>query len=429
MRIEKLTDIVSLQRSVEQANVDHLTTVRQVIEDVQKNGDEALFNYTEKWDGVKLSSLQVTKKEVEEAFASFDPQLIQDLEEAAANIRAFHAQQARQDIDFPLAKNSYIQYKISPLDAVGLYVPGGTAAYPSSVLMNAIPALVAGVNRVVIVSPPSKDGKLPASVLVAARIAGITEIYKVGGAQAIAALAYGTETIKSVDKITGPGNSYVALAKREVFGQVAIDMIAGPSEITIIADHTAFADEVAADLLAQAEHDRFASSVLITTSERLAEQVAAEVEKQLLLLPREEIARASIENFGRIYIAESLEQAVEAVNDLAPEHLEIITEQPEELSKKIRHAGAIFIGRFSSEPVGDYFAGTNHVLPTNSTARFSSGLCVDDFVKKTSIVYYSEEMWQEQYPKIARLARLEQLEGHARSVESRSWVKGDSKND
>lgn len=427
MKIEKLTDTISLLRSVEQPDPDYLMTVREVIADVRQNGDEALLRYTEKWDGAKLESLKVSKEEVDEAYAKFDKQLIGDLEEAAANIRAFHTEQARSQIDFPLAKNSYIQYKISPLDAVGLYVPGGTAAYPSSVLMNAIPAIVAGVERVVIVSPPNFEGNLPDSVLVAARIAGITEIYKVGGAQAIAALAYGTETIKAVDKITGPGNSFVALAKREVFGRVAIDMIAGPSEIAIIADDTAYADELAADLLAQAEHDRFASSVLITTSTSLAEQVSKEVEKQLELLPREEIAHSSIENFGCIYIAESMEQAVAAVNELAPEHLEIITEQPEELSQKIKHAGAIFIGRFSSEPVGDYFAGTNHVLPTNSTARFSSGLSVDDFVKKTSVVFYSEEMWEEQYPKIARLARLEQLEGHARSVESRSWKKEDSK--
>ncbi|MBD7945655.1 histidinol dehydrogenase [Psychrobacillus sp. Sa2BUA9] len=424
MKIEKLTDTISLQRSMEQANIDHVTTVHEVISDVKENGDQALFAYTEKWDGVRLSNLKVSDEEMEEAFLSFEPQLVEDLKEAADNIRLFHEKQIRQNIDLALEKNSYIQYRISPLDAVGLYVPGGTAAYPSSVLMNAIPALVAGVNRVVIVSPPSKDGKLPASVLVAAKIAGITEIYKVGGAQAIAALAYGTESIKPVDKITGPGNSYVALAKREVFGKVAIDMIAGPSEIAIIADDTAFADEVAADLLAQAEHDPFASSVLITTSERLAQKVSDEVERQLQLLPREEIARASIENYGRIYLAESLHQAVKATNELAPEHLEIITENAKELSEQIRHAGAIFIGRYSSEPVGDYFAGTNHVLPTNSTARFSSGLNIDDFVKKTSVVYYSKEMWQEQYPKIARLARLERLEGHARSVESRSWEKG-----
>ena len=425
MKISKLTDSISLQRSVEQGNVDHLTTVRQVIEDVQKNGDKALFAYTEKWDGAKLTSLKVTQNEIDEAFESFDGQLIQDLEEAATNIRAFHSEQTRQNIDFPLAKNSYIKYQITALDSVGLYVPGGTAAYPSSVLMNAIPAIVAGVERVVIVSPPSKEGKLPASVLVAAKIAGVTEIYKVGGAQAIAALAYGTDSIPAVDKITGPGNSYVALAKREVFGKVAIDMIAGPSEIAVIADETAYADEVASDLLAQAEHDRFACSILITTSESLAEQVALEVEKQLKQLPREEIARASIENFGHIYVAESLEQAIDAVNELAPEHLEIITKNAEAVAEQVKHAGAIFIGRFSSEAVGDYFAGTNHVLPTNSTAKFSSGLCVDDFLKKTSVVYYSEEMWKEQYPKIARLARMEQLEGHARSVESRSWDKGD----
>ena len=427
MKIARLSDAISLQRSVEQANVDHITTVREVIANVRENGDQALYAYTEKWDGATLTSLRVTEQEIEEAFVRFDTQLIQDLTEAAANIRAFHSQQTRNAIDFPLENNSYIKYKISPLDAVGLYVPGGTAAYPSSVLMNAIPAIVAGVERVVIVSPPSKEGKLPDSVLVAAKIAGVNEIYKIGGAQAIAALAYGTESIKPVDKITGPGNSYVALAKREVFGKVAIDMIAGPSEIAIIADDTAFADEVASDLLAQAEHDRFASSVLVTTSEQLAEEVSKEVEKQLKQLPREDIARASIENFGCIYIVDSIAQAVDAINELAPEHLEIITEQPEVVSGQIRHAGAIFIGRFSSEPVGDYFAGTNHVLPTNSTARFSSGLSVDDFVKKTSIVYYSEEMWQENYPKIARLARLEQLEGHARSVESRGWNKEDIK--
>lgn len=427
MKIEMLTETISLQRSVEQANMNHLTTVREVISDVQANGDQALLAYTEKWDGVKLSSLRVSEEEMEEAFIGFDPQLIEDLNEAANNIRTFHEKQARQNIELPLEKNSFIQYRITPLDAVGLYVPGGTAAYPSSVLMNAIPAIVAGVTRVVIVSPPSKDGRLPASVLVAAKIAGITEIYKVGGAQAIAALAYGTESIRPVDKITGPGNSYVVLAKREVFGKVAIDMIAGPSEIAIIADDTAYADEVAADLLAQAEHDAFASSVLITTSERLAQEVVQEVEKQLKQLPREEIARASIENYGRIYLAQSLQEAVKATNELAPEHLEIITENAHELSEQIKHAGAIFVGRYSSEPVGDYFAGTNHVLPTNSTARFSSGLNIDDFVKKTSVVYYSEEMWQEQYPKIARLARLEQLEGHARSVESRSWEKGNAK--
>jgi len=325
-----------------------------------------------------------------------------------------------------LAHGSYLAQRIIPLDSVGLYVPGGSAAYPSSVLMNVIPAQVAGVKRIVITSPCGKDGKLPPAVLVCVSILGVNEIYKIGGAQAIAALAYGTETIAPVDKITGPGNIFVALAKREVFGQVAIDMIAGPSEICILADDTAYPDEIAADLLSQAEHDKRACAILITTSEKLAKAVSEQVEEQLKQLPREEIARASIENFGHIYIAENIDQAVEAVNTLAPEHLEIVAENAEKVSEGIRHAGAIFLGRYSSEPVGDYFAGPNHVLPTNSTARFASGLNVDDFIKKTNIVYYSEKTWEENAPKIARLARMEGLEGHARAVESRGWKKGEN---
>lgn len=291
--------------------------------------------------------------------------------------------------------------------------------------MNVIPAQVAGVKRIVITSPCGKDGKLPPAVLVCASILGVEEIYKIGGAQAIAALAYGTESIAPVDKITGPGNIFVALAKREVFGQVAIDMIAGPSEICILADDSAYPDEIAADLLSQAEHDMRACAILITTSENLANAVSEQVEEQLKQLPRENIARASIENFGHIYIAETMDQAVDAVNTLAPEHLEIVTENAEEVSKGIRHAGAIFLGRYSSEPVGDYFAGPNHVLPTNSTARFASGLNVDDFIKKTNIIYYSEKTWEENAPKIARLARMEGLEAHARAVESRVWKKGE----
>lgn len=291
--------------------------------------------------------------------------------------------------------------------------------------MNVIPAQVAGVKRIVLTSPASKDGKLPDAVLVAASILGISEMYKIGGAQAIAALAYGTETIASVDKITGPGNIYVALAKREVFGEVAIDMIAGPSEIAILADETAYADEVAADLLSQAEHDVLACAILITTCESLAERVAVEIERQLTILPRESIARQAIERFGHIYIAETMDMAIAAVNSLAPEHLEIMTADAETDAQKVTHAGAIFIGRYSSEPVGDYFAGTNHVLPTNSTARFASGLNVDDFIKRTSVVYYSEKTWAQNAPKIARLARLEGLEGHARAVEARGWKKGE----
>lgn len=425
MKITKLTNTISLKRQLEGGNEDQLKTVRQVIQDVRENGDEALRKYSEMWDKVSLEDFRVSQSEINEAVAQFDPQLKQDLEEAAQNIRYYHEAQKRNDYKLPLADGSWLAQRIIPLDAVGLYVPGGSAAYPSSVLMNVIPAQVAGVKRIVITSPAGKDGKLPPAVLVAAHILGIKEIYKVGGAQAIAALAYGTESIAPVDKITGPGNIYVALAKREVFGEVAIDMIAGPSEICVLADDTAFADEVAADLLSQAEHDPLACAVLITTSESLADEVAEQVESQLSKLPREEIARKSVDNFGQIYIAETMDQAVAAVNSLAPEHLEIMTEKAEVVAEQIRHAGCVFIGRYSSEPVGDYFAGTNHVLPTNSTARFASGLNVDDFIKKTNVVYYSEKTWKENAPKIARLARMEGLEGHARAVESRGWDKGE----
>ena len=425
MKITKLTDTISLKRQLEGGNEEQLHTVRQVLQDVRENGDAALRKYSEMWDGIQLDDFRVSQDEIDQAVQNFDPQLKQDLEEAAANIRYYHEAQKREGYKLPLDNGSWLAQRIIPLDAVGLYVPGGLAAYPSSVLMNVIPAQVAGVERIVITSPAGKNGKLPEAVLVAASILGITEIYKVGGAQAIAALAYGTESIAPVDKITGPGNIFVALAKREVFGEVAIDMIAGPSEIAVLADETAYADEVAADLLSQAEHDALACAVLITTSEQLAEDVANEVEKQLSVLPKETIARKSIENFGQIYVAQNMEQAIQAVNSLAPEHLEIVTANAEEDSLKIRHAGAIFIGRYSSEPVGDYFAGTNHVLPTNSTARFASGLNVDDFIKRSNVVYYTEKTWEENAPKIARLARMEGLEGHARAVESRGWAKGD----
>lgn len=425
MKITKLTNNISLKRQLEGGNEEQLKTVRQVLDDVKQNGDAAVKKYSEMWDKVKLDSFRVSQSEIEEAVSTFDPQLKKDLEEAAANIRYYHEAQKRDGYQLPLKDGSYLAQRITPLDSVGLYVPGGLAAYPSSVLMNVVPAQVAGVKRIVITSPAGKDGKLPQAVLVCAHILGINEIYKIGGAQAIATLAYGTETIQPVDKITGPGNIFVALAKREVFGEVAIDMIAGPSEICVLADDSAFADEVAADLLSQAEHDKMACPVLITTSESLAEKVKEEVEKQLKQLPREEIARQSVENYGHIYVAETLDQAIDAVNSLAPEHLEIVTKNAEEDSKKIRHAGAIFLGRYSSEPVGDYFAGTNHVLPTNSTARFASGLNVDDFTKKTSVIYYTEKTWEQNAPKIARLARLEGLEAHARAVESRGWKKGE----
>lgn len=423
MDIQTLTADISLKRQLETGNEMQLQTVRAVIEDVKQQGDEAVKAYTEKWDGFRLENLRVTQEEIDTAVQAMDEVILQDLREAAANIRRYHEQQSRQGFKLPLEDGSYLAQRILPLTSVGLYVPGGSAAYPSSVLMNVIPAQVAGVERVVIATPCDATGKLPDAVLAAASILGITEIYKMGGAQAIAALAYGTETIQPVDKITGPGNIFVALAKREVFGDVAIDMIAGPSEIAILADETAYADEVAADLLSQAEHDALACAILITTSEQLAQNVATQVEKQLQTLPRESIARQSVERFGRIYIASSMAEAVEAINQLAPEHLEIVTKNAEAVSEQIRHAGAIFLGRYSSEPVGDYFAGTNHVLPTNSTARFASGLNVDDFIKKTSVVYYTEKTWEQNAPKIARLARLEGLEGHARAVESRGWEK------
>lgn len=425
MNITTLTNNISLKRQLESGNELQLQTVREVLQAVKEKGDEAVRFYSEKWDGFAPEKLKVSKDEIDIAVKNFDPVIIEDLVEAANNIRLYHSEQKRTGYQMPLADGSWLAQKITPLDSVGLYVPGGSAAYPSSVLMNVIPAQVAGVKRIVITSPANAEGKLPDAVLVAAHILGVTEIYKVGGAQAIAALAYGTDSIKPVDKITGPGNIYVALAKREVFGEVAIDMIAGPSEICILADETAYADEVAADLLSQAEHDPLACAILITTSDSLAEEVAEEVEKQLLKLPREAIARQSIENYGHIYVAESMEQAIQAVNSLAPEHLEVMTDEAVQVANQISHAGAIFIGRYSSEPVGDYFAGTNHVLPTNSTARFASGLNVDDFIKRTSIVYYSEKTWAQNAPKIARLARLEGLEGHARAVESRGWDKGE----
>lgn len=423
MKITKLEKGISLKRPLEGGNEEQIKVVRQVLSDVKAQGDAALRTYTERWDGYVPKSLRVSKEEIQEAVSELDPQLYKDLAEAAENIRFYHEQQIRSGYRLDLGDGSWLGQRVTALDAVGLYVPGGTAAYPSSVLMNVIPAQVAGVKRIVITSPAGPNGKLPTGVLVAAHLLGIDEIYKVGGAQAIAALAYGTETISPVDKITGPGNIYVALAKREVFGEVAIDMIAGPSEIAVLADDTAYPDEIAADLLSQAEHDPLACAILVTTSEQLAKKVAEEVEKQLLNLPRQEVARASIEKFGVIYVAETLADAVEAINSLAPEHLEIVTENAEALAEQIRHAGGIFIGRYSSEPVGDYFAGTNHVLPTNSTARFASGLNVDDFVKKSSIVYYSEKTWRANAPKIARLARMEGLEGHARAVESRGWEK------
>ncbi|WP_057763378.1 histidinol dehydrogenase [Cytobacillus praedii] len=420
MRIFKVSDQPSIKRSVDSGTKEQRATVKNIIKSVRKDGDQALKAYSLEFDGVHLEDFTVTEEEKREAYKEVDDTVLGVIREAADNIRIYHEKQLRTSWMTTDENGSILGQKVTPLDSVGLYVPGGTAAYPSSVLMNVIPAKVAGVKRIVIATPPDKKtGKLPPAVLVAAQEAGAKEMYKVGGAQAIAALAYGTETIASVDKITGPGNIYVALAKREVFGDVDIDMIAGPSEIAIIADATAKPNEVAADLLSQAEHDQLSCSVLVTPSEELAEAVADEVEKQLNVLPRQEIARQSIENYGAIYVTETMEEAVQTVNRLAPEHLEIITENALSLIGQIRHAGAIFIGRFSPEPVGDYFAGPNHVLPTNGTARFSSPLSVEDFQKKSSIVFYSEKALKENGEKIASFARLEGLEAHARAIEAR----------
>ncbi len=419
VKIQKVTPDLSIKRSVDSGTEEQLRAVKDIIAKVKKEGDKALRELTARFDGAELDSFAVTEEEIREAYEKLDEEIIAVIREAADNIRRFHEKQRQKSWITTEENGTILGQKITPLDSAGVYVPGGTAAYPSSVLMNVIPAKVAGVERIVMVSPPGKDGKLPPAVLVAADIAGVKEIYKVGGAQAIAALAYGTESIRPVDKITGPGNIYVALAKREVFGDVDIDMIAGPSEIAVLADETAVAAEVAADLLSQAEHDVRACSVLVTVSEKLAEEVAREVEKQLAELPRKEIAAQSIENYGAIYVAKDMDEAVETVNQLAPEHLEIIAENAVELAGKIKHAGAIFIGRYSSEPVGDYFAGTNHVLPTNGTARFSGPLSVDDFQKKSSIIMYSERALKENAKKIAAFARLEGLEAHARAVEER----------
>ncbi|ADP33991.1 histidinol dehydrogenase [Bacillus atrophaeus] len=412
-------DRFSLKRSIDAGTEEQRKTVRSIIEDVRRHGNQAVKAYTEKFDGISLDDTRVTEEEIKQAYSLLDDRLLQVIRQAIRNIQEYHERQLQSSWFYHRKDGTMLGQKITALDSAGVYVPGGTAAYPSSVLMNVIPALTAGVERIVLVTPPGKDGQLSPGVLAAASELGIKEIYKMGGAQAIAALAYGTETIESVDKITGPGNIYVALAKREVFGDVDIDMIAGPSEIVVLADDTAVPKEIAADLLSQAEHDKLSSSVLVTDSAALAQAVQSEVNEQLDTLPRKAIAEASIREYGHIYVAESMDEAVEAVNALAPEHLEIITKSPEALIGGIKHAGAIFLGRYSPEPVGDYFAGPNHVLPTNGTARFSSPLNVTDFQKKSSIISYSQKAFEEQAESVAAFARLEGLEAHARSIEAR----------
>lgn len=392
--------------------------VADILANVKEKGDEALFSYTKKFDKVEVTpeTIRVTEAEIEEAYKAVDASLLEVIRKALVNIRSYHEKQ-RQNSWFTSTENgTMLGQKVTPLNRVGVYVPGGKAVYPSSVLMNIVPAKVAGVPHIVMTTPPGKDGKVNPSTLVAAKEAGADEIYKVGGAQAIGALAYGTASIPKVDKIVGPGNIFVALAKKAVYGHVSIDSIAGPSEILVLADETANAHYVAADLLSQAEHDEMASAILITTSTELAQNVEKEIEGYLKVLSRKEIIEKSLENFGYILIAEDMDEAIEAANEIASEHMEIVTKNAFEVMMKVRNAGAIFIGEYSSEPLGDYFAGPNHVLPTNGTAKFFSALSVDDFIKKSSIVYYSKSALQEIHKDIIQFASSEQLTAHANSI-------------
>ncbi len=396
--------------------VDVAGVVSGIIDDVRKRGDEALLEYTEKFDKAKLTELAVSEEEIKEAFEEVDPDFIRILKAAAENIRDFHSRQVRTGFMIDDGDGIILGQKIMPVEKAGIYVPGGTAAYPSTVLMDSIPAKLAGVPQIVMVTPPGKDGKVSSAILAAAKIAGVDRIFKVGGAQAIAALAYGTESIPKVDKIVGPGNAFVAEAKKQVFGQVSIDMIAGPSEILCVADAASNATQVAADLLSQAEHDKMASAVLVTDSMDLALAVQAEIERQLPLLKREEIARASIETNGKIIVADSIAEAIDIANDIAPEHLELCVDDPFAWADDIRNAGSVFLGRYCPEAVGDYFAGPNHTLPTSGTARFASPLSVDDFIKKTQYIYYNEKALASEAKDIAAFAEKEGLTGHARSA-------------
>ncbi|MBO5109814.1 MAG: histidinol dehydrogenase [Clostridia bacterium] len=393
--------------------------VADIIKDVRANGDEALIRYAEKFDKATLTSLEVTEAEIEEAVASVEPEFLRILADAAKNIRAFHENQKRDGFRLTGEGGVVMGQKVTPIEKVGLYVPGGTAAYPSTVLMDSIPAKIAGCREIVMVTPPGRDGKVNPVILAAAKIAGVTRIFKCGGAQAVAALAYGTESVPRVYKIVGPGNAYVAEAKRQVYGQVSIDMIAGPSEILILADGTGDPVCVAADMLSQAEHDRMASAVLVTTSVDFAEAVKAELNRQIPLLPRREIAEASIDNYGKIILAETMEEAIEASNEIAPEHLELYMDDPFAYLDKIENAGSIFMGKNCPEALGDYMAGPNHTLPTSGTAKFSSPLSVDDFVKKTQYTYFTEEALGGLYRDVAFFAEKEGLSAHARSAESR----------
>ncbi|NLL93869.1 MAG: histidinol dehydrogenase [Clostridiales bacterium] len=427
MRIIKLTEeskknILNdlLKRSPN--NYDsYADVVANIVNDVRARGDEAVFEYTSKFDGTIITSdsFLVTKEEIDEAYSLVEPELVEIIKKAALNIREYHEKQRQYSWFDSKPDGSLLGQKVTALSRVGIYVPGGKAAYPSSVLMNIIPAKVAGVEELIMTTPPSKEGKVNPGTLVAAHIAGIDKIYKAGGAQAVAAMAFGTDSIEKVDKIVGPGNIFVALAKKQVFGFVSIDSIAGPSEILVLADETATPRFIAADLLSQAEHDELASAILVTTSEQLAKEVATEVDKFVNELPRRAIMEKSLENYGYILVVDSMDEAIDVANDIASEHLEIVTKNPFDTMTRIKNAGAIFLGEYSSEPLGDYFAGPNHVLPTNGTAKFFSPLSVDDFIKKSSIISYSREALEPIHKEIIKFSESEQLTAHANSIKVR----------
>ena len=418
----KYTNMVELKNELSRSQFSHddvNAIVKDILDDVKLRGDQALYDYNKKFDNVSLSSLQVTEKEIEDAFNRLDKELLEVIRYSHENIVRYHTKQKRNDFLDKDTDGVILGQIINPIEKVGIYVPGGTAAYPSTVLMNAVPAKVAGVEEIVMVTPPNEDGTISDVILAAAKIAGVTKIFKVGGAQAVAALSYGTETIPAVYKIVGPGNIFVAMAKKMVFGEVAIDMVAGPSEVLIISDDSSDPVHIAADLLSQAEHDKLAACILVTTSEELAKLVAVEIESQLAELPRQEIARESINNNGRIIIAKSIEEAILISNEIAPEHLELAVMDPFALLSKIKNAGSIFLGHNTPEPLGDYLAGPNHTIPTSGTAKFASPLSVDDFIKKSSVIYYSKEALEKVKDKVILFAESEGLTAHANSVRKR----------
>ena len=418
----KILDYSALGEKIfcrEEQKIDVSKTVTEILENVKNNGDKALIEYAEKFDKASLTSLEVTEEEFQEALSLVEPEFLEVLKKASQNIKEFHSKQVRNGFKIEKQNGVIIGQKITPIERAGLYVPGGTAAYPSTVLMDSIPAKIAGVKEVCITTPPNKEGKINPVILASAKIAGVDKVYKVGGAQAIGALAYGTETIKKVDKIVGPGNAFVAEAKRQVFGLVSIDMIAGPSEILVIADKKSNPKHIASDLLSQAEHDKMASAVLVTESIDLAKAVQQEIEVQLEKLPRKEIARISIEQNGKIIVAKDIEEVIKVSNEIAPEHLELVVDNPFDYLDKIENAGSIFMGRYCPEALGDYFAGPNHTLPTSGTARFSSPLSVDDFIKKTQFTYYTEDALREVYKDVAYFAEKEGLTAHANSASVR----------